>query len=488
MRQVIVVIALGVVAVLKSRGGEDVPQLFVDESITPWGTVVERTSYYLKDGRKVQHGPDEMFSDDSRLEIRSQYAHGELHGVHESFYSGTSAKESESSYVAGVEHGPFRTWSPDGELLFEGTWRDGKKWNGWFFQGGTSGSGCYHQHYQNSKIAQWKDGKKVPGSEKEVECSWRAWKPGTLPDPNLFCRWDWYRFAKRDDYPYLEKAPQHSDIPFLIDYFARKKEHSCVAWDQLAALTRVQFGDPWLQDDVDLAPGTKEWKEWWRDVGRHRPAERKKRGVRDLEAWALVRGERDLPVPKRSIVIPETYKLSVHFRSGDYDAVTSETLTIERDAADATLVRSFSTRAKGPVTGQRWLPFGIEEADRVVRALGYLIDRPWLLNDDEEIEKRYWEDEKKSPRGEVIGGFVREKVRGRESYGSLYYPSARFELRDAEGMLWWNADVDSWHGGNPPRFNRTHEAAPGVVFPFLARLYPESELSEAGGTAGWSSK
>ena len=69
-----------------------------------------------------------------------------------------------------------------------------------------------------------------------------------------------------------------------------------------------------------------------------------------------------------------------------------------------------------------------------------------------------------------------------------YYPNAGFELLDASGKVWWNSDPDRWHGGNPERFNETHQPVPGTVFPFLSELYPESARSDGGGKPGWKAR
>lgn len=37
------------------------PDLQVREVKTPWGIVIERVSYVMKDGKEIRHGPDEMF-------------------------------------------------------------------------------------------------------------------------------------------------------------------------------------------------------------------------------------------------------------------------------------------------------------------------------------------------------------------------------------------------------------------------------------------
>jgi len=113
---------VGALLVFPARlAGEEVTDLQVRGVETPWGTVTERMSYYLRDGKVVQHGLDEMFSKDGGIQIRARYAHGEPDGLYQIFYDGIGTKQTETVYVAGVEDGPSRTMGPDGKLLFEGT-------------------------------------------------------------------------------------------------------------------------------------------------------------------------------------------------------------------------------------------------------------------------------------------------------------------------------------------------------------------------------
>jgi hypothetical protein len=469
-------------------GLEGVQPLQVRERIAPWGTVVERVSYYLKDGKEVEHGEQESFSPDGSIQSRGRYVHGKMDGPYVLYYDGAGRKETEVSYVAGLEHGPFRTWSPDGELLFEGTWNNGKMWDGWFDQSSTSSNGVFHRKEESWKIAQWKDGKKVPKSTRVVKSSWRSWTPGRLPDQKMFIRWNWSQFERKSTYPHLDRMPAYQNVPFLIECIEQKGGRYQEASDQLEALTRMQFGNPWLQSDPERIAAVAKWRQWWEDVGKHRPETQIQNGVRDAGAWDLAKRGRNLPMPDEPLVIPETYVLKVRFRAGDYDGVTSETLTLQRNQHGAELIRSFSTRRDGPVTEDVWLPFGVGDADRVVRALGYLIDRPWLLNDETEIEKRYWASEKKNPGSESLGTWCDDKLKGRESYGAPYYPNVEFELRDGAGKLWWNADPDQWYGANPDRFNKSHQPVPGTVFPFLAAHYPESARRNDTGKPGWGAR
>ena len=218
-------IVFGTQLFVTSTGAAEGPPVKVEEVKTPWGTVVDRGSYYLKDGEKVEHGPDEYYSDNGVLLVRTPYSHGEPEGVHQMFYDGNGTRQTETTYVDGEEHGPSRTWAPDGKLLFEGTWKNGKEWNGWFDQESTSGSGVFHNHEESWKVQQWKGGKKVPGGQKEVIVTWRDWIPGSRPDQKMFIRWPWSQFAKRGVYPFLSEMPTYADVPFLIERCAKKEAH-----------------------------------------------------------------------------------------------------------------------------------------------------------------------------------------------------------------------------------------------------------------------
>lgn len=435
----------------------------------------------------MEHGVQERFTPDGKLQWRYHYAHGKPEGVQVSYYEGLLQKQSETTYAAGEEHGLSRTWSPKGMLLFEGTSRNGMPLDGWFYEKSSSSSGGFHRQTENWTITEWKQGKKIPKSTREVKAAWRTWTPGTLPDQKLFLRWKWPEYAVDSTYPFLDHMPAYQDVPLLMEVIRKKGDGHKMAQDQLTALTRVQFGDSFLQSDEERIVASQKWNAWWEDVGKHRPEQQKEHGVRDAAAWDLVQKGRKLPMPDEPMLIPSQYVLKVTYRSGDYMGVTQETLTLKRNHEGAELIRSYSTLKDGPVTEERWTPFTIGEADKLVRALGYLIDRPWLLNDEAQIEKLYWESEKKSE-GESLGAWCAKKVKGRESYHSPYYPDVEYELRDGERRLWWNADPVRWYGANPERFNMANQPVSSTVFPFLAAHYPESARHDPAGKAGWKAR
>lgn len=103
--------------------------------------------------------PTRCFSDDGKIQIRANYANGEPDGLYQIFYEGTGAKQTEMIYVNGNEAGPSRTWAPDGTLLFEGTWKDGRKRDGWFDESSTSSSGIHHQRGEHGKSSAGRTGK-----------------------------------------------------------------------------------------------------------------------------------------------------------------------------------------------------------------------------------------------------------------------------------------------------------------------------------------
>lgn len=469
------------------RAAEDVvPPIQVRERSTPWGVVVSRDRFYMKNGEEVLHGLQEAFEVDGSPLTRFRYVHGQEHGVSEIFYDGLGVKQAEWCYAQGDENGWQRTWDPLGKVLFEGFCKDGKKQNGWFETKSVSSSGLYDQSKETWTIEQWKNGKKVPDSAREVEASWSAWQPGRLPDPQKFIRWQWRSYEIKSDYPYLDHMPDYQNVPVLFDFLEKKDAQHWIVDDQLQALTRVAFSDLRGLDGEKGTTAVEQWRAWWEEVGKHRPHWQAQRGVRDAEAWKLARRGRNLPLPEVPIVIPDEYELTVNFRSGDYDGVITETLLIKRKADGAELIRRYSTSRDEVAKEERWSPFDAKEADRLVRAIGYLVDQPWLINDEAEIEKRYQAAGKKDPTSESPGAWGDEIIKGRESYGQPYYPSTSYELRDAARKLWWNADPDQWHGGNPARFHETDLPVSGIVYPFLAALYPETTRADDKGKAGWT--
>ena len=156
----ILFIAGSFISFLPVGAADAVPPVQVRERVAPWGTVVERSSFYEKDSKKVEHGLQESFSPDGTVQSRYRYSHGKEDGVSEFFYDGIGAKQSESPYKDGLEDGVSRTWDSNGKLLFEGTCKNGEQQDGWFYISNTSSSGQYDRHGESWKIVQWKDGKR----------------------------------------------------------------------------------------------------------------------------------------------------------------------------------------------------------------------------------------------------------------------------------------------------------------------------------------
>lgn len=459
------------------------PKIQTKETRAPWGVVLDRKEFYLKDDKKVLHGVEEFYSDDGAILYRTRNRHGKGNGVQEFFYE-DGKKETTVEYVDDIEHGLSQTFARDGTVLFEGRWKDGSPWNGWFSFESDSSSGSRHDHKATWKIEQFKNGKKVDGSDREVSQEYRTWEPGQRPKPELFARWDRSQFAPRTDYPFLDVPPPFEKIPFMISWMAEEKGDSLTAYRQLSSLSRMDFGRPDFHRGKEKGEAIAHLRTWWEQVGKHLPALEEKRGVRDQAAWDLVQGDRNLPLPASPIVLPTTFKLEVSYGSGDYDGITSETITIARTKNGATLRRQFAHHRNARPTVQEWHPFSIEEAERVTRAMAYLIDHPWLLNDEQQIEKEFWTEKKQDQEADVFEDLNTSLIPGRESFKGPYYPNAHLELRDEKGQLWWNADPTHWWGGNPDRFNRANQAAESTVYPFLTMRYPESKMAK-GEEAGW---
>jgi len=145
----------------------------------------------------------------------------------------------------------------------------------------------------------------------------------------------------------------------------------------------------------------------------------------------------------------------------------------------------------------QWINKLSYEADTIARAIGHIVDQPWLVNDEVEINKEFYREKRQRERKHAEREDAKEDFKGvpfvkpqslpgRESFG-LYYPSADYELRDSDDNLWWNANPTSWHGTNDDRYNKTTMPfGVGSVYPFFVSQYPESKRSD-GKSAGWKS-
>ena len=120
----------------------------------------------------------------------------------------------------------------------------------------------------------------------------------------------------------------------------------------------------------------------------------------------------------------------------------------------------------------------------IARAIGYLIDQPWLLNDEKEIDRRFWLDADSKKEAMSAMSYPDLKIKGRESF-HIYYPGVSFALNDVDGNVQWNADPWSWSGANPDRYNWAAQPVQGTVYPFLVALYPESARYTEDTGRGW---
>ncbi|BDS08980.1 hypothetical protein NT6N_40200 [Oceaniferula spumae] len=449
---------------------------------SPWGQTVHQYSYYLKDGVQIQHGDELMFSDDGNLDLKISYQHDEPHGLTSTYYKRIQQKASESTYVRGDLHGPERQWSAEGKLLFECEWKNGDPWNGRAASKSASGTGTIESS-ESWTTYLYKNGKKVPNSEKVFTSKYRHQIPSQRPNINAYLRWNWRSYLTKSKYPHVDQLPSYAKVPFLIDWCAKRGDSAGIAHSQLVALTRVDWGATNSSEKKSREAEVLAWKQWWQNTGQHRRQLRETKGKRDPEAWKLVAGKRALKMPATSIVIPEEYELQLTYSSGDYGSVIDETITLKRTKNDASLVRVYSTLRDGPKTTQTWLPFSIEEADQITRAIGYLIDHPWLGNDEEAINRRFWEEQKKTAEKPTSSVKV-QKIKGRESF-HIYYANATLTLKDKQGNVWWNDDPSHWHGGNEERYNHAAEPLSSTVYPFVVSRYPENTQWTEKDPHGW---
>ena len=464
----------------------DEPKIETYEKRTPTGVIQERYQYYLKDGKQVEHGLSSIHYSNGQVLTSSTYQHGKRHGPEKSYFKWINKLSYEGQYVGGRKHGTTRYWSPQGKLLFESQWTNGKPISGLVWNGALS-SGLH----QTIRTIEYKDGAAIAGSEKSFTVDYQR-PPETdgLPDFDQFLRWDHCMYDYGSTYTYLNKLPTHTKIPDVLAVFI-DGDHNRID-SQLEMLTRVrpEFGLP-----VNEAHAI--WQKWWDQVGRHQ-LERLETTEPDEESWKIACQGRDLPLPKLAVILPDEYELHFTFRGGDYGGVCKEKMVLKRTKESASLERVFSTKTRGPSKTEHWVGLTCEDADKVVRAIGHVIDNPWLMNDEVQIQKDYLEAKRQREQEKAEKAKLKEgewpkpfrkspKLRnlsGRESF-STYYSSADYELRDSKSNLWWNANPTHWHGLNEDRFNwTTPRQGVGPVYKFFISQYPESKKSD-GESVGW---
>jgi hypothetical protein len=278
-------------------------------------------------------------------------------------------------------------------------------------------------------------------------------------------RWNRYSYAINSSYPYLKDLPAWSKIPLLLDWMSREAQDAGieVAYSQLVALSRVDFGHPQHPPAGGLPAETvsyhrnqrsNAWARWWKSVGQPYGEKLHAQGRQNPKAWKLVVRDDSLPGPDYRITIPDEWVLRTSYRAGDYDAIQTESVTLRRSKEKATLIRGLRKRTGGRLEWEEWRPLNVEQADDFAFALAYAIDNPWLLK----------------PKGSE--GRLRE-LEGRSL--SLYYPSFRYDFADLQGNIWWNDDPWNWHGGNVTDRNFMDTAGTlGSVCLLVWRAFPES--------------
>jgi len=288
-------------------------------------------------------------------------------------------------------------------------------------------------------------------------------------------------------YEYLNELPPHEKIPEVLALFQNAEKDHNVIDSQLETLTRIrpEFGATKNQAHAI-------WSTWWNQVGQQQ-LEKLRSTKPDKESWKLACNGRELPLPEQPVILPDEYELVLDFRSGDYAGVCKEKITLTRSKTAATLKRVFSTKTGAPSVTEHWHGFTCEAADRVTRAIGHVVDHPWLQNDEVEIHNQFLEELREQKRQQANGakqGVEYPKkyseLPGRESF-SLYYAYAKYELRDLEGNLWWNADPKHWRGLNEDRYNwfggHSGLRSVGPIYTFFVSQFPA--IRSNGKSQGW---
>jgi len=86
----------------------------------------------------VEHGLSSVHYDNGQVLTSSEYQHGQRHGAVKSYFEWINKLSYEGEFVAGHQHGTTRYWSPQGKLLFESEWKNGKPISGIVWKGALS--------------------------------------------------------------------------------------------------------------------------------------------------------------------------------------------------------------------------------------------------------------------------------------------------------------------------------------------------------------
>jgi hypothetical protein len=291
-------------------------------------------------------------------------------------------------------------------------------------------------------------------------------------------RWNRYSYDIASSYPYLKELPEWSKIPILLEWIGKDSADAGtdVAYSQLVALSRVDFGHPKRPPAGGLPVETTEyhktqrsnaWTRWWESVGKSYEDGLRTRGRQNIEAWKLVSRDNSQSLPAYKVTIPDGWVLRATYRAGDYFGVQTESLTLRRAKEKATLIRALRKSTNGKLEWEQWQPLTLEQADNFAFAMAYAIDSPWLL-------------QPKPSDGPV------KNLEGRNL--APYYPSFRFELADQDGNIWWNDDPWHWHGAKSAEENFMNAGGNlGSVCLLLWRTFPDASSTNAvvSNMAGW---
>lgn len=422
-------------------------------------------AYTREDGTVVKQGIYRAWNEQGRLREEAHYNDGKFHGTVITFYP-NGRKASERMFDDGVEHGVSTEWTRDGLIIAHGTNEHGSHRNGSFVVTSTYSVRFPGDEDIHFYVSEFQNGVAAKGEPKEIFDDGTKWKPAYALDERRLLRWFRYPYEIQSKYPYLKSLPQWSEIPTLFKWINSDEKETGVdvAYSQLVALSRADFGNPsrprigGLDSQASNYYRTQYdqlWKQWWETVGKSYQERLAAHGRQNEKAWRLITREQQRPLPDYKITIPDEWVFKSYYRAGDYGGVQTESITLCRTKNAAILVRAWRKETRGELQWEQWKSMTLEQADDFAFALGYAIDHPWVLKSNEPKEQS-----------------ARQKLEGREL--TTYHPKFDYEFGDLNGNLWWNDDPSSWHGAERTEDNFLN--APGNLGPvciLLWRTFPE---------------
>ena len=293
-------------------------------------------------------------------------------------------------------------------------------------------------------------------------------------ESGAFTKWYRYSYETGSSYRFRQTSPDINQFPELID-LARLQDPKPnviddreIAVSQLRTISRCKFGKYLCAGDDAEAEheiAIKEWQGWWNRYGKGYAEKLAKNGKTYPKAWARLPGTKNVECPRYPILLPDSWSTTIKFRSGDYDGVTQEEITISTSNDSTSLTRKYTYGRPGRSDWQyeELRNFSHAEAQEMLAMLIYSVDNPWLYANDSLVVF------------EKVGKFRIGSIRDRPKTWSNYYPYVKWSgILDSERNVIINDDVWNWHTSDLKVGKTSFDETIGVAYRVALIVCPDS--------------